>query len=154
MDRVFILGPSHHVRLSCCTLSSASKYATPLYDLEIDQSIYSQLESNHPNAFERMNLGVDEDEHSLEMTLPYIAKIMEGRKNSFTIVPIMVGSLTPEKEAFYGAILSPYLADPSNLFVVSSDFCHWGSRFRYNYYDSSKGPIHSSISHLDKQVHC
>lgn len=34
--RVFILGPSHHVRLSGCALSSARKYETPLYDLTID----------------------------------------------------------------------------------------------------------------------
>jgi hypothetical protein len=41
--------------------------------------------------------------------------VLNRRKNQFTIVPVMVGSLTPEKEAFYGSIFSPYLADPSNL---------------------------------------
>ncbi|MPD04679.1 Protein MEMO1 [Portunus trituberculatus] len=35
--RVFILGPSHHVRLSGCALSSLTKYRTPLYDLTVDQ---------------------------------------------------------------------------------------------------------------------
>lgn len=35
--RVFILGPSHHVHLSCCALSPAEIYRTPLYDLRIDQ---------------------------------------------------------------------------------------------------------------------
>lgn len=34
--RVFILGPSHHVRLSGCALSTARKYKTPLYDLHVD----------------------------------------------------------------------------------------------------------------------
>lgn len=34
--RVFILGPSHHVRLSGCALSSVAKYHTPFYDLTID----------------------------------------------------------------------------------------------------------------------
>lgn len=34
--RVFILGPSHHVRLGGCALSTAIKYCTPLYDLRID----------------------------------------------------------------------------------------------------------------------
>ena len=28
--------------------------------------------------FEIMNTGTDEDEHSIEMQLPYIAKVMEG----------------------------------------------------------------------------
>ena len=34
--RVFILGPSHHVRLAGCALSSVDRYQTPLYDLTID----------------------------------------------------------------------------------------------------------------------
>lgn len=38
----------------------------------------------------------------------------------------------------YGQALGQYLDDPSNLFIVSSDFCHWGSRFSFTYYDSSK----------------
>jgi len=75
VQRIFILGPSHHVRLSGCALSSQQKYQALLYDLTIDQQIYAELEST--GAFERMSLSVDEDEHSLEMTLPYVAKIME-----------------------------------------------------------------------------
>jgi predicted class III extradiol MEMO1 family dioxygenase len=39
----------------------------------------------------------------------------------------------PRSEARYGALLSPYLSDPANLFIISSDFCHWGSRFRYTF---------------------
>lgn len=35
--RVFILGPSHHVYLAGCALSSTTHYETPLYNLEIDQ---------------------------------------------------------------------------------------------------------------------
>lgn len=64
----------------------------------------------------------------------------------------MVGVLTPESEAEYGDILAPYLADPQNLFVISSDFCHWGQRFRYTYFDESCGSIHKSIEKLDKDV--
>lgn len=64
----------------------------------------------------------------------------------------MVGGLTPDKEAFYGVKLAEYLANPQNLFVISSDFCHWGVRFRYTNYDESCGPIYKSIEILDKQV--
>lgn len=35
--RVFLLGPSHHVYLPGCALSSTTHYETPLYNLEIDQ---------------------------------------------------------------------------------------------------------------------
>lgn len=63
-----------------------------------------------------------------------------------------MGSLSPDREACYGRILSSYLADPQNLFVISSDFCHWGHRFRYTYYDRSYGNIHQSIEGLDRAV--
>lgn len=73
-------------------------------------------------------------------------------RDQFTIVPILVGSIPPDVEATYGKLLAPYLADPQNLFVISSDFCHWGKRFSYTYYDESCGTIHKSIEKLDKNV--
>lgn len=73
-------------------------------------------------------------------------------RDQFTIVPILVGSIPPDVEAIYGKLLAPYLADPQNLFVISSDFCHWGKRFSYTYYDESCGAIHKSIEKLDKNV--
>ncbi|KAE9534400.1 hypothetical protein AGLY_008490 [Aphis glycines] len=147
VQRIFILGPSHNVRLSGCALSSAVKYRTPFYDLQIDNEVYEELEST--GHFERMSMKVDEDEHSIEMQLPYIAKVMQDYKDKFTIVPVMVGSLSTEKESLYGHIFSQYLADPKNLFIISSDFCHWGQRFRYTFYEKSWGVIHQSITTLD-----
>ncbi|KAK7473680.1 hypothetical protein BaRGS_00035077 [Batillaria attramentaria] len=148
VKRVFILGPSHHVRMSGCALSATETYQTPLYDLVIDKDIYEKLYAT--GAFDTMSISTDEGEHSIEMHLPYVAKVMESRRNQFTIVPILVGSLSPEKEQQYGAILSSYLANPENLFVVSSDFCHWGKRFNYTFYDKSCGKIWQSIEALDK----
>ena len=104
--------------------------------------------------FNVMGISIDEAEHSIEMHLPYIAKVMAEFKDYFTIVPILVGSTNAKEEALYGSILAPYLADPQNLFIVSSDFCHWGQRFRYTFYDKSWGEIHQSIQTLDKMVHC
>ncbi len=73
-----------------------------------------------------MSQSVDEEEHSIEMHLPYVAKVMESRRGQFSIVPVLVGALKEDREKEYGQIFSKYLADPSNLFVISSDFCHWG----------------------------
>jgi AmmeMemoRadiSam system protein B len=96
-----------------------------------------------------MSPTMDEEEHSIEMHLPYIAKVMESRKGQFTVVPVLVGALKEGKEELYGRIFSRYLADPHNLFVVSSDFCHWGGRFHYTHYNKKNGPIHSHIERLD-----
>uniref|UniRef100_A0A3B3ZEW5 Protein MEMO1 n=1 Tax=Periophthalmus magnuspinnatus TaxID=409849 RepID=A0A3B3ZEW5_9GOBI len=148
--RVFILGPSHHVALSRCALSPAEVYKTPLYDLRIDQKVYAEL--GKTGMFDRMTQKTDLEEHSIEMHLPYTAKAMESRRDDFTIVPVLVGALSESKEQEYGRLFSKYLADPTNLFVISSDFCHWGQRFNYTYYDDAQGEIYRSIEHLDKMV--
>ncbi|GFN82848.1 protein memo1-like [Plakobranchus ocellatus] len=148
VKRIFILGPSHHVRMANCALTGTDTYETPLYNLPIDKEVCEELHST--GAFDTMSLSTDEAEHSIEMHLPYIAKVMESRRGQFTIVPVLVGSLSTHNEAKYGQILSQYLKDPDNLFVISSDFCHWGKRFGYTHYDKSRGKIWQSIENLDK----
>ena len=73
----------------------------------MDSAITQELMGT--GQFEVMTIEADEDEHSLEMQLPYIAKVMEQFRGNFTIVPIMVGSLSPANEAKYGKILAKYL---------------------------------------------
>lgn len=146
--RVFILGPSHHIGTGKCLLSRADMLKTPFYDLKVDVEVVRQLEKT--GAFEWLDLEDDEREHSIEMQLPYLAKVMEEFKERFTVVPIVVGSLDREAEARYGRIFSEYLSDGSNLFVISSDFCHWGRRFRYTHLISPNNPVDQSIEELDR----
>jgi AmmeMemoRadiSam system protein B len=72
--RIFLLGPSHHFYLSKCALSQCDKYATPLGNLTVDRETTNQLYES--GKFQWMSKSVDEDEHSLEMHLPYIYKIL------------------------------------------------------------------------------
>ena len=46
----------------------------------------------------------------------------------------MIGNTSPTTERTYATLLAPYLSDPTSIFIISSDFCHWGSRFNYTYY--------------------
>ena len=85
VKRIFILGPSHHVRLRKCALTICKKYQTPLYDLKIDSGVVAELDAT--KEFQWMDMKTDEDEHSIEMHLPYIAKVMEDFKDQYTIVP-------------------------------------------------------------------
>eukprot|EP00903_Cladosiphon_okamuranus_P021530 g19793.t1 len=142
---VFVLGPSHHVHLRGCAVSTASSLETPLGDLPINQEVTQELlASGH---FEAMTPRMDEDEHSIEMHLPFIKKVMEGR--TCNVVSVMVGALSDRKEEHYGRILAPYVDDASNFFIISSDFCHWGSRFRFQAHDPTHGAIHNHIHWLD-----
>jgi AmmeMemoRadiSam system protein B len=92
--------------------------------------------------FDKMSLDVDEDEHSIEMQLPFLKLIMGDR--DLPIVPILVGNLSYEGECEYGGLLQDFIADASNAFVLSSDFCHWGGRFNYKYYHAPpEAPVKS-----------
>ena len=174
VKRVFLLGPSHHVFLRECALTTCDVYRTPLGDLRVDDETYADLRST--GAFVEMTQSVDEEEHSLEMHLPYIYKVFSdplGDSSQNTnrvipsLVPVMVGALTGASEKKFGKILSRYLDDPANLFVVSTDFCHWGKRFRYTPFITNDGKggaddtdgfegarhvrVHERIERLDKE---
>jgi AmmeMemoRadiSam system protein B len=72
------------------------------------------------------------------MHTPYIYKRMKqtfGTPDKFPpIVPILIGDNDREQEKEVGRVLVPYLKDTENAFVISSDFCHWGSNFSYMVY--------------------
>ncbi|MCO5553931.1 hypothetical protein L7F22_007457 [Adiantum nelumboides] len=146
--RVFLLGPSHHYYTCKCALSKASIYKTPLGDLPIDMEVYEELRIT--GKFEDMKIDVDEAEHSMEMHLPYLAKIFHG--HPVKVVPILVGALSSDSEAIYGRLLSKYLSDPANFFSVSSDFCHWGLRFNYTYYDKKQDAFKEYLSEYDNTI--
>ena len=167
--RIFLLGPSHHFYLNNCALSQCTHYRTPLGDLKLDTHTIAALHKT--GKFAKMTKKVDEDEHSLEMHLPYIYKVLSQhfQPEEFPLlVPILVGSTNPAKEREYGAILAPYLEDETSIFIVSSDFCHWGLRFSYTYYipdpatdeavqlkssdKVDKPPIHDTIDRIDHQA--
>lgn len=146
ISRVFLLGPSHHYYTPKCALTRATIYSTPIGDLPVDHEVIEEL--NATGKFDFMDLSVDEAEHSMEMHLPYLSKVFQG--HNVKVVPILVGALNSQNEAMYGQLLSKYLDDPKNFFSISSDFCHWGTRFSYTYYDKSHGAIHKSIEALDR----
>lgn len=145
--RIFLLGPSHHFYSQHCHRSPCAHYSTPLGDINLDEKIYGELEKT--GKFPLMTLSEDEAEHSLELHLPYILSCLGSRRDSVTLVPLLVGALSEEEEEDYGQILAPYLADSENLFIISSDFCHWGSRFGYTFYRPEDESIHESIAWLD-----
>jgi AmmeMemoRadiSam system protein B len=144
---VFLLGPCHHKYIKGCELTKSSTYQTPIGDITVDTEILDELAKI--KHFLRVDKEDDEDEHSLEMHLPYIKKVFGDKQ--FKLVPIMVGSIDFSLEEYFGKIFGKYLQDPKNLFILSSDFCHWGSSFDYCPYDKNDGQIFQSIEKLDKK---
>jgi len=98
--------------------------------------------------FKEVSKEDEEEEHSLEMQFPYLKQIFP---TGVKIVPIIVGNLKGNLEVEYANILRPYFKSEENFFVISSDFCHWGDRFSYTYYNKADGKIYESISKLDHE---
>jgi AmmeMemoRadiSam system protein B len=163
VERVFILGPSHHISIPgriACTKNSI--FETPLGPLKVDRKEISELLAISKSSgggsggggvnFVEVDRTADENEHSIEMHLPYIKYTFDQAGNStFTIVPLMVGSLNESMERAFATVLaSRARTDGKDLIVISSDFAHWGERFGYQYIHDSKIPIYESIEMVDK----
>jgi MEMO1 family protein len=167
IHRIFLIGPSHHAYIDGCGLPAedVSAYRTPLGDLSLDYKTLAELRSCKDVSFETISMSVDEAEHSLEMQLPFLAQLLlhsprRDDQRPATIVPILVGQVSPRLEAQYGRLLAPYLEDEGNLFVISSDFCHWGAQFGYTRtgsqslaetYRDGPHPDNAKIEGLDRE---
>ena len=146
-DRVFLLGPCHQLYLPGCGLTSCSSFETPLGNISIDTDIVNEL-SKEKN-FDIVKKKDEEKEHSLEMQLPFLKMVFGDR--DFKLIPIMVGNLNEKAEEYFGGVFKKYLEAERTLFVISSDFCHWGTNFDYQPYDKNDGDIFQSIEKLDKR---
>jgi AmmeMemoRadiSam system protein B len=111
INKIFVLGPSHHFYLRGCALTGCSQYQTPCGNLQIDLAMNEELLAM--GIFEEnMSLAVDQDEHSIEMQLPYLALAIAATGRPITIVPILIGALDASTEALYGRC--------AHLFAASS----------------------------------
>ena len=126
---VFVLGPSHFLDIPDCAISPFKSFETPFGDVPVNEDIVNELLATE--KFSLYDPDADIGEHSVEMQIPFLHRRFDGKL--FTIVPIYVGELDLPKMREYGKIFAKYLNDPSCVFAISSDFCHWGDRYDYKY---------------------
>lgn len=147
---IIVLHPAHHVYLDGCAVSGATELETPIANLLVDDEIRTELLAT--NKFSVMEKSTDEQEHSGEMQYPFIAMALKkaNKLQSVKVLPIMVGAIDTIREQSFGKLLAPILARPSVVCAVSSDFCHWGTRFRYQPVSSSGKRIFEHIEEMDR----
>jgi AmmeMemoRadiSam system protein B len=181
VKRVFLLGPSHASsgggagEVPAVAFSGASALKTPFHaegeGLPVDVEACRAVAAAFQEVFKDEGKGgegtatvgvltqaADEEEHSLEMHLPFLAHLLRerdegggkddsamagsgsgaGRPSStaVSVVPILLKSArahnAPDTVPLLGRVFAPFLADPENLFIVSSDWAHWGRRFNFS----------------------
>jgi AmmeMemoRadiSam system protein B/AmmeMemoRadiSam system protein A len=115
ISRVILLGPAHRMYVEGIALASSTHFATPLGNVEIDTQAMLLLKK-YP--FVKYIDAAHEQEHSLEVHIPFLQKIL----NNFKLIPLLVGDTKPEQVA---TILEALWGDDETLIVVSSDLSHF-----------------------------
>jgi AmmeMemoRadiSam system protein B len=124
-QRIVVLAPSHRVRFNGISLGNYSAFATPLGNVEVDTDAVNKLiELNSPLL--TTNNQPHEQEHALEVELPLLQELLPEIK----IIPGIVGFTDPATVKQLATLLLP-LWEPDTLWVISSDFTHYGRAFQY-----------------------
>jgi AmmeMemoRadiSam system protein A/AmmeMemoRadiSam system protein B len=89
----------------------------------------------------------DRGEHSLELQLPWLQETL----GSFCIVPILVGLTNVASERALAQRLAG-LPQRDTLFVISSDFVHYGARFSYTPFGLWSNTVRERVFELENQA--
>lgn len=115
IERVVIIGPSHHVAFRGLAVSQANTFSTPLGNIPVDQSaIEAVVQLPFVSYIEQAH----SFEHSLEVHLPFLQETLAH----FKIVPIVAGDATPDQVA---RVLEILWGGEETLIVISSDLSHY-----------------------------
>lgn len=126
--RIVILAPSHYANFRGVSWPDVDYYRTALGDIPLDSSL-TRLKAE----LESRGLFIDipeahQHEHSIEVELPFL----QSRLENFSIVPLLFGpstTLADTKEI--ADILHRLYNGKDVLFLVSSDFTHYGPNYNY-----------------------
>jgi MEMO1 family protein len=116
-EHIFVIGSSHSVHFEGASIYTSGNYMTPLGRVKTDP-LGKELVKN--DGFTN-NSSPHQNEHSLEVQLPFLQYIL---KDSFSIVPIILGTQSTEVCRKIATALKPYFNE-KNLFVISTDFSHY-----------------------------
>lgn len=135
---VFIFSPSHYVYFRGARVSKYSLYETPFGNFDINKDLcqefvkYGEENDCYDHSIKYFKLSSDDKEHGIEIHLPYLYyKFLSEKKDIPKLVPIVIGDISDDFESIMAGFLNKYIGNKEYAFVISSDFCHWGFRFRY-----------------------
>ena len=115
IHHVVIVGPTHRVGIAAIAIPDADAMATPLGSVPIWQEGVDIALQQSPVV---VSAEVHEQEHSLEVQLPFLQRALD----SFDVLPLAAGWVTPEAVA---QVLEALWATPDLGVVISSDLSHY-----------------------------
>ena len=121
-DVAVIVGPSHFHRFEGVAVWGHGSFATPLGALAVDAGLAAELRAATPLV--RENPAVHGREHSLELQLPFLARLFPD----VPILPLLVGHQHAATVAALGDALAQVLHGREPLLIASSDLSHYQDR--------------------------
>ena len=121
IKNIILLAPCHRVAIQGIASSNADFWNTPFGDVKINRQITDQL---NQLDFINPNDEAHSHEHSLEVHLPFLQKILDD----FTLIPLAVGQCEAKDIAH---MLDKIWGGPETLIIISTDLSH------FNDYDNA-----------------
>jgi MEMO1 family protein len=118
-ENIFLIGSSHHVSFDGASVYSQGDWVTPLGKVPVNTGLANQLIAQNKCFSNRID--AHNDEHCLEVEVPFLQFKL---KKDFRIVPVVLGTQSPETCRKIAKALRPYF-NKKNLFVISTDFSHY-----------------------------
>lgn len=115
VERVVLVGPSHHVPFYGLAASSSDGFATPLGTISLDRKM---IGISHKFPQVHVLDQAHRREHSLEVQLSFLQMVLR----EFSLLPFAVGRATVDEVA---EVLDYLWDDQATLIVVSSDLSHY-----------------------------
>lgn len=125
IKRVLILSPSHRHGFSGAAAGRYDGYWTPFDAVECDMPALDAL-INLPDSPVKNMPEAHNGEHAVEVQLPLLQYFL----NKFTLIPLVIGQNNLEQARRLAAVLEQFW-EPETLWVISSDFTHFGRSFNY-----------------------
>jgi AmmeMemoRadiSam system protein B/AmmeMemoRadiSam system protein A len=152
ISRVIILGNSHQEFFDGISVYPKGYFETPLGKVEVDNEFAQKLMDADKKIYFKESAHLEE--HSLEVQLPFLQKVL----NNFKIVPIILGNQEGSIDILTNALKE--LMDDNTLIVVSSDLSHYPKYEDAEYSDGKiidailsgkRDNLKKTISELEKQ---
>jgi AmmeMemoRadiSam system protein B len=114
-----LVGPSHRAAFAGVAVHAHGAWETPLGRAPVDEGLARALLDAGPVVFD--DPGVHRDEHSLEMQMPFLQRLLPGLR----IVPLMMGAQSRADVGALAKALAVALEGRPALLVASSDLSHY-----------------------------
>lgn len=146
-SRVVVLAPSHRAWIENRLVApEAESVSTPLGKIAVDMEWLDRLALMAPVArHDRVHAA----EHSAQIEYPLLQLAVGG---GFSIVPLVMGAFGRDQMAMCARAIAR-LMDERTLFVLSSDFTHYGEDFSYAPYGTDGGEdVRAKVAAVDEEA--